>query len=178
MRGHLVTVGFFGLGAMGGTAAENISRSGSDTVARKFRREADEDHPEMDVCCLDTPKLLSNRADCVVSRTIGVPRPDAILRGGASPFEGACEGRTAIHPTNSSPACRRDQVRDFVAGGGKPADAPAAGAVTGLVTRRDAPSVFAIHPASSLFLATLSEAPRAHGELGAWTGIRPEITDV
>jgi len=131
-------VGFIGLGTMGGNAAKNIIRAGFDTVVHDLRREAAEDHLAMGARWAGSPKELIDQVDCVVSMVFGPPNLETILKGEKGLLDGNCRNKIWIDLTTSSPKFMRELIRDFVARGGKPVDAPVTGSVDAAI-RGDMP---------------------------------------
>jgi 3-hydroxyisobutyrate dehydrogenase len=131
-------VGFIGLGTMGGNAARNIIRAGFPTVVHDLRRAAAEDHLAMGATWAESPKALIDQVDCVVSMVFGPAHLETILKGKGGLLEGNCRDKTWIDLTTSSPKFMRGLIRDFVALGGKPVDAPVTGSVDAAI-RGDMP---------------------------------------
>jgi 3-hydroxyisobutyrate dehydrogenase-like beta-hydroxyacid dehydrogenase len=131
-------IGFIGLGTMGGNAAKNILRAGFRTVVHDLRPEAAKDHLAMGATWADSPKAVIDQVDCVISMVFGPPQCEAVLRGPEGLIHGDCAGKIWIDMTTSSPKFMRELVRDFVARGGRPIDAPVTGSVDAAI-RGDMP---------------------------------------
>ncbi|MDA9980139.1 NAD(P)-dependent oxidoreductase [Yoonia sp.] len=131
-------IGFIGLGTMGGNAAKNIIRAGFETYVHDLRREAADDHIEMGATWIDTPQDMINKVDCVVSMVFGPPQLEAVLTGENGLIHGDCDGKIWIDLTTSSPGFQRELIKDFVAKGGRPVDAPVTGSVDAAI-RGDMP---------------------------------------
>ncbi|MEH6545404.1 MAG: NAD(P)-dependent oxidoreductase [Sneathiella sp.] len=131
-------VGFIGLGTMGGNAAKNIIRAGFDTYVYDLRREVADDHIEMGATWAENPKDMINKVDCVVSMVFGPPQVEAVLKGENGLLYGDCDGKFWVDMTTSSPGFQRELIKDFVAKGGRPIDAPVTGSVDAAI-RGDMP---------------------------------------
>jgi len=131
-------VGFIGLGTMGGNAAKSIIRAGFDTHVYDLRREAAVDHIAMGATWVDSPKEMIDQVDCVVSMVFGPAHCEAVLKGENGLIHGDCDGKIWIDLTTSSPGFMRELIKDFVAKGGKPVDAPVTGSVDAAI-RGDMP---------------------------------------
>lgn len=131
-------VGFIGLGTMGGNAAKNIIRAGFDTYVYDLRREAADDHIEMGATWVENPKDMIKKVDCVVSMVFGPSQVEAVLKGENGLIYGVCNDKLWVDLTTSSPGFQRDLIKDFVAKGGRPIDAPVTGSVDAAI-RGDMP---------------------------------------
>ena len=131
-------VGFIGLGTMGGNAARNIRRAGHDLWVHDLRREAARPLEETGAIWLGSPGEMIDRVDVVVSMVFGPANLEQVLNGENGLLAGACDGRIWIDMTTSSPAFMRALIRDFVARGGRPVDAPVTGSVDAAI-RGDMP---------------------------------------
>jgi 3-hydroxyisobutyrate dehydrogenase-like beta-hydroxyacid dehydrogenase len=86
----------------------------------------------------DSPKAVIDQVDCVVSMVFGPPQCEAVLKGPNGLIHGDCSGKVWIDMTTSSPKFMRELVKDFVAQGGRPVDAPVTGSVDAAI-RGDMP---------------------------------------
>jgi 3-hydroxyisobutyrate dehydrogenase-like beta-hydroxyacid dehydrogenase len=137
-RERHMKVGFIGLGTMGGNAARNIRRAGFDLCVHDLRREAGAPLEEMGAIWVDSPREMIDRVDCVASMVFGPPHLEQVLKGENGLIHGDCGDKLWIDLTTSSPSFMREMIKDFVARGGRPVDAPVTGSVDAAI-RGDMP---------------------------------------
>jgi 3-hydroxyisobutyrate dehydrogenase len=122
-------VGFIGLGNMGAAAARNVRRAGFELFVHDIRREAGEPIVAEGAVWCETPAALIDQVDVVMSMVFGPPQIEQVVRGEHGLLAGACNGKTWIDLTTSTPALMRALGVDFVAAGGRVVDAPVTGSI-------------------------------------------------
>lgn len=124
------TVGFLGLGRMGGHMAANLVAAGYDLVVHNRTRATAEDFAHRtgaDVA--DTPRELAAAVDLVVTMLADAAALRAVLTGPDGVLEGLRPGTVVVDMGTTGPAAVAALVRVVADAGGVLVDAPVSGSV-------------------------------------------------
>ncbi len=133
-----MSVGFIGLGTMGGNAARNLLRAGFDVVGFDVRPAAVQALVEAGAAPDLSPADVLDRCDVVVSMVFGPREIEQVVRGTDGFLTTDCTGRSWVDLTTSSPTLMRELAAEFSAAGGAAVDAPVTGSVDAAI-RGDMP---------------------------------------
>jgi 3-hydroxyisobutyrate dehydrogenase-like beta-hydroxyacid dehydrogenase len=128
----LATVGFVGLGAMGGNVAKRLLDAGHGVHGFNRTREKAQWLRERGLVLEETPRAVAETADVVFSMVTNTKALDAVTRGPDGILAGLGPGKIYVDMTTASPANSRALAADVEALGGKMLDAPISGAPTTL----------------------------------------------
>jgi 3-hydroxyisobutyrate dehydrogenase-like beta-hydroxyacid dehydrogenase len=129
------TVGFIGLGNMGGGMARNVLRAGYALVVHDVRAEAVQALASLGAQVAGSPAEVARRADVVVTSLPGPPEVEAVATGPGGLLEGIRAGGVWIDTSTSRPTLIRQLEPRFRARGAHVLDAPVSGGKTGAETR-------------------------------------------
>jgi 3-hydroxyisobutyrate dehydrogenase len=129
------TVGFVGLGNMGGGMAGNILEAGFSLVAYDVRGEAVRRLAERGARTAASAAEAARAADVVVTSLPGPPEVEAVALGPGGLLEGIRPGSVWIDTSTSRPTLIRQLEPRFRAKGAHVLDAPVSGGKTGAETR-------------------------------------------
>jgi len=125
----MLTVGFIGLGNMGGAAARNLQRAGFPLVVHDLRQEAAATLIEHGATWAGSPAEVIAACDAVVTMVFGPKQVAEVVRGEHGLLSVDCTDKIWIDMTTSSPVLMRELAAEFEAAGGLPVDAPVTGSV-------------------------------------------------
>jgi 3-hydroxyisobutyrate dehydrogenase-like beta-hydroxyacid dehydrogenase len=126
----LATLGFVGLGAMGGTVAGRLLDAGHTVHGWNRTREKAEPLVERGLRLADSPRDAAERADVVFAMVTNTKALDAVTRGPDGILAGLSAGKIFVDMTTGSPANSRALAADVDTLGAKMLDAPISGAPT------------------------------------------------
>jgi len=132
-----MSVGFIGLGTMGGNAARNLLRAGFEVVGFDVRPAAVQALVEAGAAPGRCPADVLDRCE-TVSMVFGPREIEQVVRGPNGFLSSDCTGRHWVDLTTSSPTLMRELAAEFTAAGGAAVDAPVTGSVDAAI-RGDMP---------------------------------------
>jgi 3-hydroxyisobutyrate dehydrogenase-like beta-hydroxyacid dehydrogenase len=165
-----VTVGFIGLGTMGGRIAANLQKAGYKLIVNDVRRAAAEPHIGRGAIWAGTPKAVAEVADVVLASLPGPPEVEAVSLGETGLIAGMRKDAAFFDLSTNSPTLVRKLHADFVARGVHMLDAPVSGGPAGAASGRLAlwvggeEAVFQRHKA---VLDSMGDQARYVGPIGA-----------
>jgi len=124
-----MTVGFVGLGTMGGNVARNVQRAGLDLVVHDLHRDRAARLLDEGARWTDSPRDVIEQVDLVCTMVFGPREIEQVVRGPHGLLAGPCEGKAWLDLTTSDPDLMRALGAEFAARGGLPVDAPVTGSV-------------------------------------------------
>jgi 3-hydroxyisobutyrate dehydrogenase len=127
----MTTVGFIGLGTMGGGMALNIRKAGFDMVVHDINRDAAKRHIEAGCAWADSPKEVGAAADVVFTSLPGPPEVEAVAMGQNGLIEGMKPGSAWFDMSTNSPTVMRRLNAEFAAKGIDVMDSPVSGGPSG-----------------------------------------------
>jgi 3-hydroxyisobutyrate dehydrogenase len=127
----MTTVGFIGLGTMGGGMALNIRKAGYDMVVHDLNRDAAKRHIDAGCAWADTPKAVGAASDVVFTSLPGPPEVEAVATGANGLIEGMRAGSTWFDMSTNSPTVMRRLNAVFAEKGIDVMDSPVSGGPAG-----------------------------------------------
>ena len=127
------TIGFVGLGIMGGPMANNLVDAGYDVVGYNRSDEPVEQLEEQGGEGAGTPKEVAERAEVVITCLPDSPVVAAIFRDEEGILEGVSEGMTVIDMSTISPTVTEDLAEEIEEAGASMLDAPISGGEEGAI---------------------------------------------
>ena len=127
----MTTVGFIGLGTMGGGMALNIRKAGFDMVVNDLNRDAAKRHIDAGCVWADSPKDVGAAADVVFTSLPGPPEVEAVAIGTNGLIEGMRPGSTWFDMSTNSPTVMRRLNAVFAEKGIGVMDSPVSGGPAG-----------------------------------------------
>ena len=127
----MTTVGFIGLGTMGGGMALNIRKAGYDMVVHDLNRDAAKRHIDAGCVWADSPKAVGAAADVVFTSLPGPPEVEAVAIGANGLIEGMKAGSTWFDMSTNSPTVMRRLNAVFAEKGIDVMDSPVSGGPAG-----------------------------------------------
>jgi len=127
----MTTVGFIGLGTMGGGMALNIRKAGYDMVVHDLNKDAAGRHIEAGCVWADSPKEVGAAADVVFTSLPGPPEVEAVAVGPNGLIEGMKPGSAWFDMSTNSPTLMRRLNAEFAAKGIDVMDSPVSGGPAG-----------------------------------------------
>jgi 3-hydroxyisobutyrate dehydrogenase-like beta-hydroxyacid dehydrogenase len=124
----LATVGFVGLGAMGGNVAKRLLDGGHTVHGYNRTREKAQWLVDEGLILEDTPRTVAEKADIVFSMVTNTKALDAVSGGPDGILAGLTPGMVWVDSTTGSPANSRRLAADVEALGAHMLDAPISGA--------------------------------------------------
>jgi len=124
------TLGFVGLGAMGGTVAKRLLDAGHTVHGYNRTREKAQWLVDTGMVLEDSPRAVAERAEIVFSMVTDTKALDAVTRGPDGILAGLSAGKLYVDMTTGSPATSRSLAADVEAIGARMLDAPISGAPT------------------------------------------------
>jgi len=126
----MATVGYVGLGTMGGAVARRLLLAGHTVHGYNRTREKAQPFAEAGMILEDSPRAVAERADIVFSMVTDTQALLAITRGPDGILAGLSAGKHYVDMTTGSPANSRALAADVDALGAKMLDAPVSGSPT------------------------------------------------
>jgi 3-hydroxyisobutyrate dehydrogenase len=127
----MTTVGFIGLGTMGGGMALNIRKAGYDMVVHDLNRDAAKRHIDAGCVWADSPKAVGAASDVVFTSLPGPPEVEAVAMGPNGLIEGMRPGSAWFDMSTNSPTVMRRLNAEFAAKGIDVMDSPVSGGPAG-----------------------------------------------
>jgi 3-hydroxyisobutyrate dehydrogenase len=127
----MTTVGFIGLGTMGGGMALNIRKAGYDMVVHDLNRDAAKRHIDAGCVWADSPKAVGAASDVVFTSLPGPPEVEAVAMGPNGLIEGMRPGTAWFDMSTNSPTVMRRLNAEFAAKGIDVMDSPVSGGPAG-----------------------------------------------
>jgi 3-hydroxyisobutyrate dehydrogenase len=134
-RRDVETVGFVGLGNMGGAMAANVRRAGYPLVVHDLRADAARRLLALGAEVATSPAEVARRVDVVVTSLPGPSEVEAVATGAGGLLEGIRAGAVWVDTSTSRPTLIRRLEPRFRARGAHVLDAPVSGGKTGAETR-------------------------------------------
>ena len=127
----MTTVGFIGLGTMGGGMALNIRKAGFDMVVHDLNKDAAKRHIDAGCVWADSPKAVGAAVDVVFTSLPGPPEVEAVAIGPHGLIEGMKAGSTWFDMSTNSPTVMRRLNAVFAEKGIDVMDSPVSGGPAG-----------------------------------------------
>ena len=127
------TVGFVGLGIMGGPMAKNLVDAGYDVVGHN---RSDEPVAELEAHGgegADSPEKVAERADVVITCLPDSPVVEEIVRGEEGVLDGLEDGMVVVDMSTISPTVTEELAEEIRAEGAAMLDAPISGGEEGAI---------------------------------------------
>jgi 3-hydroxyisobutyrate dehydrogenase-like beta-hydroxyacid dehydrogenase len=124
----MATVGFVGLGAMGGTVTKRLLDAGHTVHGYNRTREKASWLVDRGLILEDTPRAVVEQVDVVMTMVTNTKALDAVARGEDGILAGLKEGQIWVDSTTGSPANARKLAEEVEALGAFLLDAPISGA--------------------------------------------------
>ncbi len=130
------TVGFVGLGTMGGRMAANVQRAGFKLLVHDLHRQAASHHLAAGAIWADSPRALAREADVIFS---SLPEPsdvEAVALGPDGLIAGIKPGAAYFELSTNSPSVVKKLNAAFAERGAHMLDAPVSGGPAGAASRK------------------------------------------
>lgn len=127
----MTTVGFIGLGTMGGGMALNIRKAGYEVVVHDLNPDAGKRHLEAGCTWAGSPKEVGAASDVVFTSLPGPPEVEAVALGPNGLIEGMKQGSTWFDMSTNSPTVMRRLNAIFAEKGIDVMDSPVSGGPAG-----------------------------------------------
>jgi len=130
------TVGFVGLGTMGGPMAANLQKAGFRLIVHDLRRQAASHHLNAGAVWAESPRALASEADVIFS---SLPEPadvEAVALGPDGLLAGIRPGAAYFDLSTNSPALVKKLQAAFAEKGAHLLDAPVSGGPAGAASRK------------------------------------------
>jgi 3-hydroxyisobutyrate dehydrogenase-like beta-hydroxyacid dehydrogenase len=124
----MATVGFVGLGAMGGTVTKRLLDAGHTVHGYNRTREKAQWLVDQGLVLEDTPRAVTEKVDVVMTMVTNVKALEAVSRGEDGILAGLKPGQIWVDSTTGSPANVRKVAEEVEALGAFLLDAPISGA--------------------------------------------------
>jgi 3-hydroxyisobutyrate dehydrogenase-like beta-hydroxyacid dehydrogenase len=124
----MATVGFVGLGAMGGTVTKRLLDAGHTVHGYNRTREKAQWLVDQGLILEDTPRAVAEQVDVVMTMVTNTKALDAVARGADGILAGLKPGQIWVDSTTGSPANVRKLAEEVEALGAFLLDAPISGA--------------------------------------------------
>lgn len=128
----MATLGFVGLGVMGGGIARRLLEAGHTVHGYNRTREKAAPLQELGLILEDTPRGVAERADVVASMVTNVKALRAVSEGPDGILAGLSPGKLWIEHSTASPAASRELAERVREVGAEMVDAPVSGSVSTL----------------------------------------------
>jgi 3-hydroxyisobutyrate dehydrogenase-like beta-hydroxyacid dehydrogenase len=126
-----VTVGFIGLGTMGGRMATNLQKAGYKLVVHDLSRQAASHHLNAGATWADTPKALAQQCDVIFTSLPEPPDVEAVGLGADGLLTGINPGAAWFDLSTNAPAIVKKINAAFAGKGAHMLDAPVSGGPAG-----------------------------------------------
>src|SRR5256885_2999005 len=136
MSKHNVTVGFIGLGTMGGRMAANLQKAGFKLIVHDLHRQAASHHLNAGAIWADTPRALASQAEVIFS---SLPEPadvEAVALGADGLIAGIKPGAAYFDLSTNSPSVVKALHAAFAEKGAHMLDAPVSGGPARAASRK------------------------------------------
>lgn len=127
------TVGYIGLGVMGGAMAANLQKAGYQLVVNHRRREGAARFVEAGAVWADTPRALAEQCDVIFTCLPSIATIEQVALGGNGLIEGVRPGSAYFEMSTNSVEMARRLHAGFVERGAHFLDAPISGGPGGAV---------------------------------------------
>jgi 3-hydroxyisobutyrate dehydrogenase-like beta-hydroxyacid dehydrogenase len=127
-----VTLGFVGLGVMGGGIARRLLAAGYTVHGYNRTREKARPLEELGLVLEDTPRAVAEAADVVMSMVTNVAALRAVAEGDDGILAGLSPGKVWVDLTTAAPAVSRELAAAARERGADMVDAPVSGSVSTL----------------------------------------------
>ena len=124
-------VGFIGLGTMGASMASNLQRAGYDLVVNDLREEAATPHLAAGAAWADTPRLVAEASEVVLTSLPGPPEVRDVALGPDGLISGMRSGSVYLDLSTNSPTLVRELHAAFAEHGLHVLDTPVSGGPAG-----------------------------------------------
>ncbi|MES2942834.1 MAG: NAD(P)-dependent oxidoreductase [Pseudomonadota bacterium] len=164
------TIGFIGLGIMGGAMASNLLKAGYRLVINDVRPEAVASHLQAGAVWADTPKAVAEQSDAIFSCLPGLAHIETVALGENGVLAGIRPGDAFFEMSTSTPELVKRLHAQFAARGAHMLDAPISGGALGAQRGRLAIWVGGDKPSYTRFEAVLramGDHPVHVGDIGA-----------
>ena len=131
-----MTIGFIGLGLMGGSMASNLQAAGHRLVVHDLRRESAASHLAKGAEWKDSPRALAEVSDVVFTSLPGPPEVTAVATGANGLIHAMRPGTALFDLSTNSPAVVRRLHAEFAKRGVGVLDAPVSGGPSGAKSRK------------------------------------------
>src|ERR1700742_1304065 len=131
-----ITVGFIGLGTMGGRIATNILKAGYKIVVHDLHRQSAGHHLQAGAEWADTPRALAEKSDVIFT---SLPEPADVERvalGADGLIEGVKKGAAYFDLSTNAQSVVKKIHEAFAAKGAHMLDAPVSGGPSGAASRQ------------------------------------------
>lgn len=131
-----ITVGFVGLGTMGGRMATNLQKAGFELVVHDLHRQAASHHLNAGAAWADTPRALASQADVIFT---SLPEPadvEAVALGPDGLIAGIKPGAAYFDLSTNAPSVVKKLHAAFAEKGAQMLDAPVSGGPAGAASRK------------------------------------------
>ena len=128
----MASVGFVGLGVMGGGIAARLNGAGHDVVGYNRTREKARWLEERGIRLLDTPRAVAEASDVVFSMVTNTQALAAVAEGPDGIIGGLRPGQVYVDMTTCSPEASRELAAKVARTGAGMLDAPVSGSVATL----------------------------------------------
>ncbi len=128
----MATLGFVGLGVMGGGIARRLLEAGHTVHGYNRTREKAAPLQELGLILEDTPRAVAEKADVVASMVTNVKALRAVSEGPDGILAGLSSGKLWIEHSTASPAASRELAERVREVGAEMVDAPVSGSVSTL----------------------------------------------
>jgi 2-hydroxy-3-oxopropionate reductase len=167
------TIGFIGLGIMGGPMARNLLRAGFRVVAHSRTR------AKVDALAVDgaqpaaNPAEVARHSDALITMVPDTPDVRQVLLGESGVIEGAAAGLVVIDMSTISPTATREMAQALAQRGVQMLDAPVSGGEIGAINAKLSIMVggdAAVFERCRAVLAALGDkityvGPQGHGQI-------------
>jgi 3-hydroxyisobutyrate dehydrogenase len=124
----MTTLGFIGLGTMGGRMAANLQKAGHDLVINDVRPDAGAEHLARGAMWADTPRQVAEQSEVVFT---SLPGPPEVEQVATDLLPGLSPGKTYFDLSTNSPTLIRRLHAEFAARNVHLLDAPVSGGPRG-----------------------------------------------
>jgi len=131
-----VTVGFVGLGTMGGRMAANLQKAGYKLIVHDLHRQAASHHLNAGAIWADTPRALAMDADVIFSSLPEPPDVEAVALGPDGLIAGIKSGAAYFDLSTNAPSMVKKLNAAFAEKGAHMLDAPVSGGPAGAASRK------------------------------------------
>ncbi|SAK53911.1 3-hydroxyisobutyrate dehydrogenase [Caballeronia calidae] len=125
------TVGFIGLGIMGGPMASNLQKAGYQVVVNDSRREAADPHVQAGAIWADTPREVASQSEVIFSCLPTITAIEAVALGDDGIIEGIRRGHVYFEMSTNSPEIVQRLHAAFASRDAYMLDAPISGGAKG-----------------------------------------------